>query len=34
MAVRIIVCPNCKKEIESRSNFAYMTLLRHYKECI
>ena len=29
---RIIVCPECKKEIEVRSDFAYMTLNRHLKE--
>lgn len=30
-AMRIVICPICKKEIESRSDFAYMTLNNHLK---
>jgi uncharacterized protein YbaR (Trm112 family) len=29
---RIIVCPVCKKEIESRSSMASQTLTNHMKE--
>lgn len=29
---KIVICPECKKEIEVRSDFAYMTLNRHLKE--
>ena len=31
-AMRIVICDICKKEIQSRSGFAYMTLLNHFKE--
>jgi hypothetical protein len=26
---RIVICPDCKKELEVRSDFAYMTLSNH-----
>ncbi len=26
---RIVVCPQCKKEVDVRSDFAYMTLNNH-----
>jgi hypothetical protein len=29
---RIVICEICKKEIEVRSDFAYLTLSRHKKE--
>lgn len=29
---RVVICPECKREIEVRSDFAYMTLTRHLKE--
>lgn len=29
---KIVICPNCKKEIEVRSGFAHETLNRHMKE--
>jgi hypothetical protein len=29
---KIVICPECKKEIEVRSDFAHMTLNRHLKE--
>ena len=29
---RIVICPQCKKEIESRSDFAYMTLNNHIQK--
>ena len=29
---RLVVCDICNKEIEVRSDFAYMTLTRHIKE--
>lgn len=28
-ANRIVKCPQCNKELEVRSNFAYLTLTRH-----
>ena len=30
--VKIVICPKCKKEIESRSKMANETLTRHMKE--
>ena len=29
---RIVICEICKKEVEVRSDFAYLTLGRHMKE--
>lgn len=29
---RVVICPECKKEIEVRSGFAHETLNRHIKE--
>ena len=29
---RVVICPVCKKEIESRSKMASDTLVRHMKE--
>lgn len=29
---KVVVCELCKKEIDVRSSFAYMTLQNHYKE--
>lgn len=31
-ANRVVICPECKKEIEVRSGFAHYTLARHIKE--
>ena len=31
--MRIVKCEKCGAEIESRSNFAYMTLTNHKKVC-
>jgi len=31
-ANRVVICPECKKEIEVRSGFAHQTLVRHMKE--
>jgi hypothetical protein len=31
-ANRVVICPECKKEIEVRSGFAHHTLARHMKE--
>ena len=31
-ANRVVICPECKKEIEVRSGFAHFTLVRHMKE--
>ncbi len=31
-ANRVVICPECKKEIEVRSGFAHHTLVRHMKE--
>ena len=31
-ANRVVICPECKKEIEVRSGFAHATLTRHMKE--
>jgi hypothetical protein len=31
-ANRVVICPECKKEIEVRSAFAHETLVRHMKE--
>jgi len=32
VANRVVICPQCKKEIEVRSGFAHYTLTRHLKE--
>jgi hypothetical protein len=31
-ANRVVICPECKKEIEVRSGFAHKTLVSHLKE--
>jgi hypothetical protein len=31
-ANRVVICPECKKEVEVRSGFAHATLTRHMKE--
>ena len=31
-ANRVVICPECKKEIEVRSAFAHKTLVSHLKE--
>ena len=31
-ANRVVICPECKKEIEVRSGFAHFTLTNHQKE--
>ena len=30
---KAVICPDCKEEIEVRSAFAHMTLVRHQKVC-
>jgi|FreactTroBogLake_1042271.scaffolds.fasta_scaffold03165_10 hypothetical protein len=30
--MRIVICPECKRDIEVRSGFAHFTLNRHLKE--
>jgi len=30
---RVVICEICGREIEVRSDFAYMTLMNHQKTC-
>jgi len=31
-ANRVVICPECKKEIPVKSSFAFMTLTNHLKQ--